>query len=185
MTFPTFCTRYFDGAPIETALRAAHTAGSSTATVAWAPKTSRLRIKAACAARASKEKNGTDTTAAVDTTWDVEERRGLRHVIQTLTLVGGVVNVSVVDARLHGRFDEHGVEIAAISGATHTDCVKALKRFAACEPIHRSCSSAKMIKNATLLPREVESFADPRRGAGVTFTRLPRPADGCSNEGPD
>ena len=98
-----------------------------------------------------------------------DERSGLRHVIQTLTLVGGVVDVSVVDSQLHGRFDERGVEIAAISGATHLDCFNALKRFAA-----RTHSPILFVsqddQNATLLSREVESFADPRGGVGVRFT---------------
>ena len=105
----------------------------------------------------------------MDTTWDGDERSGLRHVIQTLTLVGGVANVSVVDTQLHGRFADRGVEIAAISGATHPDCVKALKRFAA-----RTHSPILFVsqdsQGATLLPREMESFADPRGGTGVRFT---------------
>ena len=180
---PDFCTQYFDGEPIETALRETHRRIVD-GYCRLRSQDLELRIEAACAARASKEKRGTDTTAEVDTTWDVEERGGLRHVIQTLTLVGGAVNVSVVDAQLHGRLDEHGVEIAAISGTTHPDCVSALKRLAV-----RTHSPILFVsqddQNTTLLPREVESFADPRGGAGVKFTRLPSPLERGSNEGPD
>ena len=165
---PDFCTQYFDGKSIETAMRVTHRRIVD-GYRRLRSQDLELRIYAACAARASKEKDGADNTSEVDTTWDAEERGGLRHVIQTLTLVGGAISVSVVDAQLHGRCSEHGVEIAAISGTTHPDCVSALKRLAV-----RTHSPILFVsqddQNARLLPREVESFADPRGGAGVKFT---------------
>ena len=162
---PDFCARYFDGEPMEAALRRTH-GRILDGYRGLRSQDLELRIEAACAARTRNEGRGTSTTAEVDTRWDVEERGGLHHVIQTLTLVGGAASVSVVDAQLHGRLEELGVEIAAICGTTHPDCMSAFKKFAA-----RTHSPILFVsqddQNAPLLPREVEAFADPRGRAAV------------------
>ena len=164
---PDFCTLYFAGLPLETAMRGAH------ARMVDGYRTLRsqdlaLRIDGACASRLTKGDGQADPAADLDTRWDAEERRGLRHVMQALTLVGGAVDVNPVDAQLHARCAQ-GVEIAAIAGSTHADCVRALKRLAA-----RTHSPIVFVsrddENAVLLPREAESFADPRGGSGVRLT---------------
>ena len=128
-----------------------------------------LRIDGACASRAINAQANGDPAADVDTAWDAEQRRGLRHVIQTLTLIGSVATLDVVTSQLHARYDSAGVEITAITGSTHSLCVSAFKRLA-----ERTHSPIVLVtrddNNARHLPREAESFADPRQGAGVKFT---------------
>lgn len=112
----------------------------------------------------SKEK---DPGSDVDE-WDARERNGLHHVIQSLTLVRTVANIDATEAQLHGRHDEFGVEIAAINGPRHEDCIKVFPLWA-----RKTHSPILLVSkdalNVVPLPREVESFADPRKGAGVKF----------------
>ena len=118
--------------------------------------------------RVMKNSGRTDPASDVDTAWDADERRGLLHVIQSLTLLGGAVHVDPVNSQLHARCDQR-VEIAAITGTTHDDCVTALKKFAG-----RTHSPIVFVSrddnNAPLLPREAESFADPLGVSGVSIT---------------
>jgi hypothetical protein len=127
-----------------------------------------IRIDESCASRASKPQSGQDPAADVDTIWDTDERAGLRHIVQTLTLIGIAVDLDKIGAQLHARHQANGVEIMAISGSTHGECVKAFQHAAA-----RTHAPIVLITrdehNTRLLPREVESFADPRQGAGVRF----------------
>jgi hypothetical protein len=127
-----------------------------------------LRLHGACAERAIKNDGQRDPAADVDTAWDDDVRQGLRHVIQTLTLLGGASNVSPLGSRLHGRCNE-SVEIAAIAGKTHADCVVAFKKLA-----ERTHSPIVFVsrdgENVAHLPREAESFTDPRGGSGVRLT---------------
>ncbi len=164
---PDFCATYFTHNPIEPALRRAH-AKMVDGYRYLRSQDLALRIDGACASRAARDDSGADPAADVDTAWDANERLGLHHVIQTLTLVGGAVNLDPVDAQLHAR-SELGVEIAAIAGATHYECLTAFKKFAA-----RTHSPivfvARDANNAVHLPREAESFADPQSHSGVRFT---------------
>ena len=66
---PDFLSQYFDGTPIETGLRAAHRQIVN-GYRGMRSQDLKLRIEAACAARANKDKDGTDSTAEVDTTWE-------------------------------------------------------------------------------------------------------------------
>ena len=164
---PDFCTTYFTGSPIEPALREAqvemvdryrHLRSQDLA----------LRIDRACATRVIENSGTTDPASDVDIAWDTDERRGLRHVIQSLTLVRGAVDVDPVNSQLHARCGQ-GIEIAAIAGTTHTDCVTALRKLA--ERTHAPILFvSRDDENTICLPREAESFADPREGSGVRFT---------------
>ena len=164
---PDLCAMYFTGRPIEPALRKAHDrmvdGYRRLCSQDLAP-----RINGACAMRVMKNSGRTDPASDVDTAWDADERRGLLHVIQSLTLLGGAVHVDPVNSQLHARCDQR-VEIAAITGTTHDDCVTALKKFAG-----RTHSPIVFVSrddnNAPLLPREAESFADPLGDSGVSIT---------------
>lgn len=127
------------------------------------------RIHASAAERSLKSKVP-DPASDVDD-WDVCERGGLHHVVQSLTLVRSVAEIDATEAQLHGRHEQHGVEIAAISGQTHEDCIKAFPLWA--RQTHSPILLvSKDALNVVPLPREVESFADPRKGAGVKFIDL-------------
>lgn len=165
---PDLCAPYFTGTPLEPAVR------QSQNEIIEAYRRLRsqdlaLRIDGACAKRAEKRNERIDPASDVDTSWDADERSGLRHVIQTLTLVGSGANLDAVRSQLHARHDATGVEIAAIAGPTHADCVHAFQKLAA-----RTYSPVILISrddnNAEHLPREAEQFADPKRGTGVKFS---------------
>lgn len=165
---PDLCATYFTGSALEGRLRS-----SQTQTIngyrRLRPQDLAVRIDGACANRAAKAHSNRDPAADVDAAWDTDERRGLHHVIQTLTLVGGGVDLDIVGSQLHGRYESGGVEIAAICGSTHSVCVNAFKRLA-----ERTYSPILFVSrddnNAPHLPREAETFADPGHGAGVKFT---------------
>ena len=163
---PDLCTTYFTEHPLEPALRSTH-GEMVDGYRRLRPQDLALRIEAACATRLLT--NGrTDPASDVDTTWDGDERRGLRHVIQSLTLLGSAVDLDPVACQLHGRCGE-GIEIAAITGTTHADCVRALTRLAV-----RTHAPILFIsqddQNTPLLPREAERFADPRGYCGFKPT---------------
>jgi hypothetical protein len=164
---PDFCTTYFGGMPLEAALRTAH-AQIVDGYRRLESKDLALRIDGACAERAIKGDLRKDPAADVDTGWNGTVQRGLRHVVQTLTLLGSAATVTPVGSRLHGRANDH-VEIAAIAGTTHADCVRAFKKLA-----ERTHSPIVFVsrddENAVHLPREAESFTDPRGGSGVKLT---------------
>ena len=120
---------YFTGATIEPALRRPHNQMVDSYRRLRSQDLA-LRIDGACASRATKKHNETDPAADMDTTRDADERRGLRHVIQTLTLVGGGADLDPIGSQLHARYESGGIEIATIVGSTHADCVNAFKKLA-------------------------------------------------------
>ena len=77
-----------------------------------------------------------DPAADIDTAWDADERNSLQHVIQTLALIGGVTEIDALRSQLHGRYDTAGVEVGAIRGSKHSECVPAFRRLA--EKTHSS-----------------------------------------------
>ncbi len=101
--------------------------------------------------------------------WDKEERDGLEHVVHSLAIVRSVTTIDVGSAVIHGRHLDAGVEIAAIRGTHHSDCIEAFEKWAA-----KTHSPLLLISrdhhNTVPLQREIESFADPSRSAGVKFT---------------
>jgi hypothetical protein len=163
---PDLCTTYFGGTPIEPAVRTAHEQMVDGYRRLESQDLA-LRIDGSCAERMLKSDGRADPAADVDTGWDADVRRGFRHVIQTLTLLGSAAAVTPVGSRLHARGGD--VEIAAIAGMTHAECVKAFKKLA-----ERTHSPIVFVsrddENAIHLPREAESFADPRGGSGVKLT---------------
>ena len=164
---PDLCAPYFTGHHLESALRDAH-AGMVAGYRHLPSQDLALRIDGACATRLLTHGGTTDPASDVDTTWDADERCGLRHVIQSLTLLGSAVQVDPVNSQLHARCG-HGVEIAAIRGTTHADCVNAVKKLAT-----RTHAPIVLIsrddENAAHLPREAEAFADPHGGSGFRPT---------------
>jgi hypothetical protein len=128
-----------------------------------------FRIDGACASHADKSKFSGDPAAYVDAKWDAEEHNGLCHVVQTLTLVGSVSNLNVPHSHLHARCDSTGIEITAVIGPTHAECVNALRRL-----MERTHAPIVLVtrddNNVRHLPKEFESFTNPRSGAGVKFT---------------
>jgi hypothetical protein len=164
---PDLCATYFNGSALEERMR------SSQSRVVDSYRRLRsqdlaVRIDGACAARATKDIN-VDPAADVDTAWDSDERSGLHHIVQTLTLIGSGAEVDASDSELHARYVPRGVEIVAILGSTHALCVTALKRLAARTHSPIVCVT-RDANNAPHLPREAESFTDPRGGTGVRFT---------------
>jgi hypothetical protein len=124
-----------------------------------------IRISGACAAHAGSD-GKVDPAIELDSKWGDKERFGLHHIIQTLTLIDGAANLDAVGSKLHARYDAGGVEIAAICGSTHAECQKAFGRL-----VDLTYSPILFVSrdenNAAYLPRELENFADPRKGAGV------------------
>jgi hypothetical protein len=165
---PDLCAAYFAGNPLQPALRTSH----NNAVDGYRRLPSQdlaIRVDGACAARFSRS-SALDPAGDVDTDWDVAERSGLHHVIQTLTLVGGAAAVDIANSQLHARHSATGIEIAAISGPTHADCMQAFQKLAGRTHAPIVFVSRDNTNNMPHLPREVESFADPRRGAGVRLT---------------
>lgn len=165
---PDLCATYFTGSTLEGRIRSAQS--QAVKSYRWLRSQDlAVRIDGACAPRATRKNVDIDPAADVDTAWDSDESNSLHHVIQTLTLLGGGVDLDSVGSELHARHASRGVEIAAIWGPTHALCVGALKRLAA-----RTHSPIVVVSrdanNVPHLPRETESFADPRGGDGVKFT---------------
>jgi hypothetical protein len=132
-----------------------------------------VRVDGACAKRASTvPKKGTpapDPAADIDTAWDADERNSLQHVIQTLALIGGVTEIDALRSQLHGRCGTTGVEVAAIRGSKHSECVPAFRRLA--EKTHSSILFvSRDDNNLPILPREFAAFTDPSGGRGIRHT---------------
>lgn len=163
---PDLCATYFVGNPLEPALRTAYL-GIVEDYRRLEPQDLARRIDSSCAKRLLASAI-TDPAAGVDTEWDIQERSGLRHIVQTLTLLGGVTHMDTAGARLHARTGA-GVEIAAIAGPTHGDCHAGVKKLAAHthSPIVLISRDAE---NAHCSLREVESFSDPRGNDGIRLT---------------
>ena len=164
---PDLCANYFEGTPIESALRTAH--GEVVDVYRRLPSQDlALRIERACAKRVTTTSPRTDPGSDVDAVWDADERGALRHVIQSLALLGSATDLDLLGGRLHARCGL-GVEIAAITGATHGDCVRALRELAM-----RTHAPIVFIsrddQNTPLLRRETERFADPHGHRGIRFT---------------
>jgi hypothetical protein len=165
---PDLCAIYFAGAPIEEQLRAAQTA-TLNAYRHLPSQELAIRLDGACANRAEKGDSGADPACDIDTHWGVDERCGLQHVVQTLTLIGSIATLNIPGSQLHAREDETGVEIVAINGATHAQCNKAYKRLAP-----RTHAPVLLVtrdaNNVSQLPREVREFADPHSDSGLKTT---------------
>jgi hypothetical protein len=162
----------FSGTAIEPDLKAAH-ARTVKAYRNLKSQVLAVRVDGACAKRASTvPKRGTpapDPAADIDTAWDADERNSLQHVIQTLALIGGVTEIDALRSQLHGRYDTAGVEVAAIRGSKHSECVPAFRRLA--EKTHSSILFvSRDDNNLPILPREFEAFTDPGGGRGIRHT---------------
>jgi hypothetical protein len=164
---PDLCGTYFSRTPLEEPVRGAQ----DTTVKAYRYLQSQnlaIRIHGATASRLDNAQPLVDPATDADT-WDIQERQGLQHIIQTLTLIGCVSDIDAVGSELHARHPETGVEIAAICGPTHDACKRAFKPLA-----ERTYSPIILVSrddnNVALLPRELEAFADPREGAGVKLT---------------
>ena len=165
---PDLSQKYFVGNPLEAPLRTAQNA-VVTGYRQLSSQDLAFRIDGACASHADKAQFSGDPAGHVDTKWDKEEENGLYHVVQTLALVGSVANLDVTQSQLHGRCDSSGTEITAVIGSTHAACVNSFKRLA-----ERTHSPIVLVtrddNNVRHLPKESESFTDPRQGTGVKFT---------------
>ena len=110
-------------------------------------------------------KSAIDPATLVDD-WDQEEREGLEHVIHSLAIVGSVETIEINAASIHGRHADKGVEIAAIRGDKHSDCIAAFDKWSG-----KTHAPMLLISrdrhNTTPLQRELEHYADPDRSSGV------------------
>jgi len=164
---PDLIAPYFGGSALETPIRTSHRAIVASYRRLPSQRLA-LKIHSATAARANDPTRIADPAIDADE-WDVAERHGLRHVMQALTLIGSVAVIDATASELHARHTANGVEIAAVCGSTHSICMRAFSILA------RSTYSPILFvsrddNNAAVMPRELESFADPRPNAGVTFT---------------
>lgn len=165
---PDLCSAYFAGNPLQPVLQTSH--DDVVARYRRLPSQDlAIRVDGACASRSNSD-SALDPARDVDPGWDVSERAALRHVIQTLALVGGAAPIDVANSQLHGRHSATGIEIAAITGPTHADCVQAFQKLMGRTHAPIVFVSRDETQNVRHDPREVESFADPRRGAGVRLT---------------
>ena len=132
------------------------------------------RIDGACAKRVQKRENNRSTNsidpaADIDTAWDADERSSLQHVIQALTLIGGVAELDAGSALMHARYPVKGVEIGAVRGPQHADCVPAFKLWAG-----KTHSPVLFVSrddnNVAVLRREIENFTDPGGAQGIKIT---------------
>jgi hypothetical protein len=166
-TVPDFCVPHFNGSTLADPIRTAQL--QSIATYRLVPSQElAVRVNSASANRILRGNQTTDPASDADN-WDQEERHGLRHVMQTLSLLGSVSTIDAANSQLHARHEQTGTEIAAIRGNTHADCMKAFKSL-----VERTHSPIVFVSrdedNTSHLPREVASFTDPREGAGVRLT---------------
>lgn len=166
-TIPDLVAPYFGGSELEGLVRTAQRDLVSSYRHLPSQRLA-LKIHSATAARATDPRRNHDPAVDADE-WDTQERCGLRHVIQTLTLIGGVAVIDPAASKLHARHTPNGVEIAAICGSTHSTCMRAFHTLA------QSTHSPILLvsrddNNATFLPKELESFADPRPDAGFRLT---------------
>lgn len=101
--------------------------------------------------------------------WGQMEREGLEHVIHSLAIIGTAELVDIGPACIHGRHKKCGIEIAAIRGDNHSDCVEAIDTLSS-----RTHSPLLLISrdrhNTVPLERELECFADPNYATGVKIT---------------
>jgi hypothetical protein len=177
---PDTCGKYFSGSAIEAPMKY-----SQNQTVSGyrhlRSQDLAFRVDGACASRAVKPLDNVDPAADIDTAWDEAERHALHHIIQTLTLIGSVVHVDFNKSQLHARHETGGVEITAIYGSTHSQCVNAFRRLA-----ERTYSPVLLVtrdaENARHLPREAELFADPRGSGGLKFTDSQTLLDAARNK---
>ena len=137
------------------------------------PQALALRVDEACAKHTLKaaKKGGVapDPAADIDTSWDAHERNSLQHVIETLALIGGAAVLDPVRTQLHACFATARVEIAAVRGTDHSECVPAFKRLA--KKTHSPIVFVSRDDNNLVhLRREIEAFADPGGWDGFKFT---------------
>jgi hypothetical protein len=124
-----------------------------------------VRVHSSAASKAISAKPLTDPASDADE-WDQVEREALRHIIQTVVLIGSVATLEATTAQLHARDADRSVEIAAIRGRSHAECRKAFAPFA-----RHTHSPILLITrdndNLACMPRELESYADPQEGSGL------------------
>lgn len=131
------------------------------------------RVDGACAKRVQKREKSkgganTDPAADVDIGWDADERGSLQHIIQALALIDSGAALDT-DAQLHARYPDKGIEVGAVRGPTHADCVPAFKLWA-----NKTNSPVLFVSrdenNLTVLDREVQNFTDPAGTQGIRIT---------------
>ncbi len=164
----------FAGTGIEADLRASH-ARTVKAYRHLPSQDLAKRVDGACAMRVQKrQKSGgsgasADPAADIDTLWDADERGGLQHVIQSLTLIDGAAELDAGAAQLHARYPVKGVEIGAVRGPKHADCIPAFKLWA--DSTHSSVLFVSRDENnVPVLGREIENFTDPGGSQGIRIT---------------
>ncbi|MEX1027210.1 MAG: hypothetical protein WD049_04285 [Candidatus Paceibacterota bacterium] len=119
-------------------------------------------------ASAATLKESIDPASKADE-WDQEERDGLEHVVHALAIVGSVESINVSRSCIHGRHESAGVEIAAIRGKKHSDCIEAFEKWSS--KTHSPMVLISRDRHNTIpLQRELECFADPGHTAGVKMT---------------
>lgn len=163
---PDLASQYFAGNALDASIRQAH---QTTISAYRNLPSQNLAIKVATSTvltSQGKETTLKDDPAKTADDWNGPERSGINHVIQCLILIQSVRSIEATTTELHGRCVEKGIEVAAICGPTHAACKKTFERFA-----QRTHSPILLItrdvNNSEHLPRELDSFADPRKGAGV------------------
>ena len=164
---PDLATSYFQGQELDTPVRNAHQAVISSYRRLPSQDLAQ-KVHCATAARVLELARDCDPASDADD-WNTRERTGLRHVMHSLTLIGSVASIDAASSPLHARHTANGVEIATICGTSHALCMRALTAIA-----QRTYSPILFVSrddnNMEQLPRELESFVDPRQGAGVKFT---------------
>jgi hypothetical protein len=132
------------------------------------------RVDGACAKRVQEREknrgaNSIDPAADIDTAWDADERSSLQHIIQALTMIDGVAALDAGGAQLHARYPVRGIEVGAVRGREHADCVPAFKLWA--DKTHSSVLFVSRDENnLPVLHREVENFTDPGGAQGIRIT---------------
>jgi hypothetical protein len=164
----------FAGTIIEADLKASHARTVKTYRHVQSQDLAR-RVDGACAERVKKREKSRgaaashDPAADIDTAWDSDERGSLQHVIQSLTLIDGVAALDAGDAQVHARYPVNGVEIGAVRGPKHADCVPAFKLWA--DKTHSPVLFVSRDENnLTVLDREVQNFTDPGGAQGIRIT---------------
>lgn len=98
--------------------------------------------------------------------WASTETEGLRHIVETITLLSAGTELSTDGTRLHAWHATTGTEVVAIRATTHIQCSKVINTV-----LSRTHSSVLMVsrddQNTDILPRELESFLDPRPDPGL------------------
>jgi len=84
-------------------------------------------------------------------------------------LINGVAPLDAGGAQLHARYPVKGIEIGAVRGPQHADCVPAFKLWAG-ETHSPVLFVSRDDNNVAVLSREVENFTDPGGAQGIRIT---------------